>query len=194
MVDKIINEIEKGNLVVMPTDTIYGIIADATREDVIKKVYEVKKRDYNKPLLILVSNWEMLNSLVLNVPDMVKKIANKYWPGPLTILFEKSEKVSDLLTAKSPFVAIRMPKDDRLIEIMNKMNKPLISTSANISSHSSITNPKQLEDELKLKIDLIVDEGTINNDASTLIKVENNKIVILREGSLVDKIRGEYLK
>lgn len=189
MESDIINTLKDGKLVIMPTDTIYGIIGDATNEDVINKVYEVKERPHDKPLLILVSNLSMLHELVTEIPKETEKIINKFWPGPLTILFKKSSKVSDTLTANSSLVAIRMPNDKRLLNIMNHLNRPLISTSANISSHDAITNPNQLEEKMKEKIDLIVDEGTVNNEASTLITIVNGKIEILREGSLTEKIR-----
>ena len=189
MENDIIKTLKDGKLVIMPTDTIYGIIGDATNEDVINKVYEVKERPHDKPLLILVSNLSMLHELVTEIPKETEKIINKFWPGPLTILFKKSSKVSDTLTANSSLVAIRMPNDKRLLNIMNHLNRPLISTSANISSHDAITNPNQLEEKMKEKIDLIVDEGTVNNEASTLITIVNGKIEILREGSLTEKIR-----
>ena len=189
MESDIINTLKDGKLVIMPTDTIYGIIGDATNEDVINKVYEVKERPHDKPLLILVSNLSMLHELVTEIPKETEKIIKKFWPGPLTILFKKSSKVSDALTANSALVAIRMPNDKRLLNIMNHLNRPLISTSANISSHNAITNPNQLEEKMKEKIDLIVDEGTVNNEASTLITIVNGKIEILREGSLTEKIR-----
>ena len=185
----IIKTLKDGKLVIMPTDTIYGIIGDATNEDVINKVYKVKERPHDKPLLILVSNFSMLYELVTEIPKETEKIINKFWPGPLTILFKKSSKVSDALTANSALVAIRMPNDKRLLNIMNHLNRPLISTSANISSHDAITNPNQLEEKMKEKIDLIVDEGTVNNEASTLITIVNGKIEILREGSITKKIR-----
>ena len=189
MENDIIKTLKDGRLVIMPTDTIYGIIGDATNEDVINKVYEVKERPHDKPLLILVSNLSMLHELVTEIPKETEKIIKKFWPGPLTILFKKSSKVSDTLTANSALVAIRMPNDKRLLNIMNHLNRPLISTSANISSHDAITNPNQLEEKMKENIDLIVDEGTVNNEASTLITIVNGKIEILREGSLTEKIR-----
>lgn len=189
MENDIIKTLKDGKLVIMPTDTIYGIIGDATNEDVINKVYEVKERPHDKPLLILVSNLSMLHELVTEIPKETEKIIKKFWPGPLTILLKKSSKVSDTLTANSSLVAIRMPNDKRLLNIMNRLNRPLISTSANISSHNAITNPNQLEEKMKEKIDLIVDEGTVNNEASTLITIVNGKIEILREGSLTEKIR-----
>ena len=84
-----------------------------------------------------------------------------------------------------------MPRDKRLLEIMNQLNRPLISTSANISSHNPITNPSQIEPRMREKIDYILDEGTVNKEASTLIKVENNKIEILRDGQLSQQLAQE---
>lgn len=191
MTDKIIEEITNGHLVIMPTDTIYGIIANATDEDAIKKVYQAKKRNFHKPLLILVSNEKMLKEFVIEIPPLTQKIIQKYWPGPLTILFKKNNKVSNILTANSDYIAIRMPKDERLLNIMNQINKPLVSTSANISTHSPITNPSQIELAMKEKISYIVDEGTVNKEASTIIKVENNTIEILREGPLSRQLQQE---
>ena len=191
MIDKIIKEITSGHLVIMPTDTIYGIIADATDEEIIKKVYLAKERSFHKPLLMLISSEKMLNEFVMDIPPLTQKLIRKYWPGPLTILFKKNNKVSNILTANSDYVAIRMPKDKRLLKIMNKINKPLISTSANISTHSPITNPSQIEPAMKEKIDYILDEGTVNKEPSTLVKVENNTIEILREGSLSPQLQQE---
>ena len=189
--EKIIEELKKGHLVIMPTDTIYGIIGDATDEKVIKKVYDIKERSYEKPLLILVSNEKMLKELVTEIPDRIQQLMNDYWPGPLTILFKKTDKVSPLLTANSEYIAIRIPNDERLIHIMNTLNKPLISTSANISSHEVITNTNQIEPRMREKIDYIVDGGTINKASSTLIKVENDKIQILRAGKLAKSLLRE---
>lgn len=189
--EKIIEELKKGHLVIMPTDTIYGIIGDATDEKVIKKVYDIKERSYEKPLLILVSNEKMLKELVTEIPDRIQQLMNDYWPGPLTILFKKTDNVSPLLTANSEYIAIRIPNDERLIHIMNTLNKPLISTSANISSHEVITNTNQIEPRMREKIDYIVDGGTINKASSTLIKVENDKIQILRAGELAKSLLRE---
>ena len=147
--ERIISELKNGNLVIMPTDTVYGIIADATKEETIKKVFNAKERSFNKPLLVLVSDKNMLENLVSEISPKAEEIISKYWPGPLTILFPKKDEVSDILTASSPYIAIRMPNDKRLLNIIRKVNKPLISTSANITSKETITEVSQIEEKMK---------------------------------------------
>lgn len=188
---KIIEEIEKGNLVIMPTDTVYGIMADATNEDAIKKVFIAKKRE-KKPLILLVSNIEMLKKYVIEISDLQKELIEKYWPNTLSIIFDKNDNLSDTLTCGNKTVAIRMPNNKLLLEIMNKINKPLISTSANISSKDVITKVDLLEEELKRHISYILDDGEKTNISSTIVKIENNKIVFLREGILADKIKKDF--
>lgn len=188
---KIIEEIEKGNLVIMPTDTVYGIMADATNEDAIKKVFIAKKRE-KKPLILLVSNIEMLKKYVIEISDLQKELIEKYWPNTLSIVFDKNDNLSDTLTCGNKTVAIRMPNNKLLLEIMNKINKPLISTSANISSKDVITKVDLLEEELKRHISYILDDGEKTNISSTIVKIENNKIIFLREGILADKIKKDF--
>lgn len=189
--EKIIEEIEKGNLVIMPTDTVYGIMADATKEDVIEKVFIAKRRE-NKPLLLLVSSIQMLEKYVKELNELSKQLINKYWPDTLTIIFDKNDNLSDSLTCGEKTIGIRMPNNKLLLDIMNKINKPLISTSANISSKEVITNVNLIEDDLKEHISYILDDGEKTNISSTIVKVENNKIQILREGILANKIREDF--
>lgn len=189
--ERIISELKKGNLVIMPTDTVYGIIADATKEETIKKVFNAKERSFNKPLLVLVSDKNMLEKLVSEISPKAEEIISKYWPGPLTILFPKKDEVSDILTASSPYIAIRMPNDKRLLNIIRKVNKPLISTSANITSKETITEVSQIEEKMKEKISYILDGGVVKNEVSTIIKIENDKIEIVRAGFLADELKKE---
>lgn len=189
--ERIIFELKNGNLVIMPTDTVYGIIADATKEETIKKVFNAKERSFNKPLLVLVSDKNMLENLVSEISPKAEEIISKYWPGPLTILFPKKDEVSDILTASSPYIAIRMPNDKRLLNIIRKVNKPLISTSANITSKETITEVSQIEEKMKEKISYILDGGVVKNEASTIIKIENDKIEIVRAGLLADELKKE---
>jgi len=188
---ELIDNIEQGNLVIVPTDTVYGISADACNENAIKKVFIAKKRE-EKPLIVMVSSIEMLKKYVKNINELEQKLIDKYWPNTLTILFEKSDNLSDLVTCGSPLVGIRMPDNKLLLDLMNKINKPIISTSANISGSSVITNTNLIDPELKKHISYIYDDGEKTDIASTLVKVEDNKIKILREGLLSEKIRVDF--
>ena len=188
--DKLINVLKNGGVAILPSDTVYGIFADATSEECIKRVDDIKHS--NKPHLIVVSNMEMLEKYVSEINDLQKKIIDEYWPNTLTILFKKNKLISDELTKGSEYIAIRMPKNDSLIKLINKVGKPLISSSANITSKSVITNVNMLESELKDNVDYIYDGGTLSDVASTIIKVENNKIEFLREGEISVKIKESF--
>lgn len=190
MIEKLIEEIEKGNLIITPTDTVYGISADATNIEAIKKVFEAKKRE-NKPLLILVSSIDMLKEYVSEINEVQEKLMN-YWPDKLTILFKKNDKVNDLITCGSEYIGIRIPDNKLLLYIINKIKKPLISTSANISGEPVITNTTLINDELKKYISYILEDGEKPNVSSTLLKVDNNKIIFLREGEIATKIKNEF--
>ena len=191
-IDKIAKEIKKGNLVIIPTDTVYGISADMTNENAINKVYICKQREKNKPLILLVSNKEMLKKYTKNLTPLEKEIIQKYLPGKLTILLPKNDNVSAKITAGSNLVAVRMPDNNELIQIIEKVGSPIISTSANISGEKTITNPKEIDKELLKYISYVEDAGTINNEPSSIIKIENEKIIIIRNESVAKQILKDY--
>ncbi len=191
MIDKsLLDVLNKGELAILPTDTVYGIHADALNIDAIRKLDEVKHS--NKPHLILVSSIKMLEEYTEEINDLQRKIINKYWPNTLTILFKKNNKISDELTKNSEYVAIRMPNNKFLLELINEFGKPLISSSANITNQKVITNVELIDKNLKNKISYIYNDGILDNISSTLIKVENNKIIFLREGLLSNKIKEDF--
>ncbi len=189
--NNLIKNIEAGNLVIVPTDTVYGISCDATNKDAIEKVFIAKQRE-QKPLIVMVSNMDMLKRYVKEISDLEQKIIDKYWPNTLTILFKKNDNLLNEITCGSEYVGIRMPNNKLLLDLMNKINKPIISTSANISGNSVITNTNLIEPELKKYISYVYDDGEKTNIASTLVKVEDNKIKILREGILASKIKEDF--
>ena len=189
--NEIIDYLKKGKIIITPTDTIYGIMADATNDEAVKKVYEAKKRSFDKPLLLLVNGLDMLKEYVLGIDDLTKKVIDEYWPGPLTILFKKNDKVSKYVT-NNEYVGIRYPDNKIIKEILDEFKKPVISTSANISDSDVITEVEMIPDELLEKIDYVLDGGKLSNVSSTLIKIEDNKITILRDGILSDNIRNKF--
>lgn len=191
-IERLVELINNGNIAVVPTDTVYGIIGDATSVDVIHKVYEVKKRDYSKPLILMVSSVDMLEKYVLEINDIEKKLIDKYWPGKLTILFKKNNNVDDLITSGSNLVGIRYPDNKELNEVMDKLDKPLISTSCNISSKDVITSIDMLEEDIGKYVSYIYDGGILGDTSSTIVKVNGNKIEILRDGELSSQVREEF--
>lgn len=188
----IANKIIDGGIGVIPTDTVYGLVCDALNIDSVDKIYKLKKRDYNKPLVILISNIEMLKRCVKNINELEFDIINRYWPGELTIVFKKSNYIPDIVAGGTDEIAIRMPNNIELIELIDSIDRPLVATSANVSSKETITNIEMLEDSIKNNIDFIIDGGNINNNASTIIKVIDNKIKVYREGNISKDIIYAY--
>ena len=191
-IDKIVKEIRQGNLVIIPTDTVYGISVDMTNEKAIKKVYEAKNRDKSKPLILLVSSVDMLRKYTEKLSVLEEEIIKKYLPGKLTLLLHKNNKVSDEITSGSNLVGIRIPDNKELIKIIDKIGNPIISTSANISGKTTITNPKEIEKEMLKHISYVEDAGTINNEPSSIIKIENEKIIVIRKESIAKQILKDY--
>ncbi|MCM1052787.1 MAG: L-threonylcarbamoyladenylate synthase [Ruminococcus sp.] len=191
-IKRIVSEIKEGNLVITPTDTVYGILCDATNITAIKKVYEAKKREFHKPLILLVDSISMLKSYTSNITPLEHDIISKYLPGKLTILLKKNNKVNDIITNNSPLVGIRIPDNKDLLKIIKEVGNPLVSTSANISKKETITNISNIEKELLEYISYIEDGGTITSLPSSIIKIENEKIIVLREGEVSKSILEEY--
>ena len=191
-INKICEIINNGGLVITRTDTVYGIMGDATKETVVRKVYEVKKRDYNKPLILLMNGYELVKVYSDEICDIEDEIIKKFMPGEVTIILKKNDKVNSLISASSDYVGIRIPNNKDLLNIITELDRPVISTSANISGSDVITNVNMIEDELKDKIDYIEDAGEIVGVESTVIRVVDKELKILRDGILSDEIRKYF--
>lgn len=191
-INKICEIINNGGLVITRTDTVYGIMGDATKENVVRKVYEVKKRDYNKPLILLMNGFEMVKEYTDEISEIEEEIIKKFMPGEVTIILKKNDKVNSLISAGSDYVGIRIPNNTDLLNIITELGRPVISTSANISGSDVITNVNMIEDELKDKIDYIEDAGEIVGVESTVIRVVDKELKILRDGILSDEIRKYF--
>jgi len=192
MKDELLDIVKKGGIAIIPTDTVYGIVCDALNEESVRRVYEIKNRDYSKAMIILVSDEDMLKKYVSNISPLEQEIINKYWPGPLTIIFKK-KNIPNIVTSNTDEIGIRMPKDEALINLIKRLDKPIVATSANISSQKTITNVSLLEKEIKDLVYDIEDDGTIENESSTIIKViNNNEVKIIRHGKLASILSREY--
>lgn len=191
-VNSLVNILNNSGIAVIPTDTVYGLVGDATNEKVIKKVFLIKQRENTKPLLILISNFDMLKKYVKNISPLELEIINKFWPGPLTIIFQNKKNLSDILTANKNEIAIRMPNDERLLDLINKLDKPIIATSANIAHKKTITSIDLLEDNIKNNVNYIYDSGFLEDNPSTIIKVIDNKVIIVRDGIMSKDIKNYF--
>jgi len=184
-IEEISEGMKKGKICIFPTDTVYGIGTNALDEKACKKIYEIKNRDRQKPLIVLVSDIEMLNRIVEDINDIEKKLIETFWPGPLTIIFKKKAIISDVLTDSKQYVGVRMTNGEIAKLIIEKAKVPIVAPSANISGSPTEINPKKIREQFEEKVDYIIDYGILESDTtSTVVKVEENKIHILREGKI----------
>ncbi len=180
-----IDLLKNGEIIGFPTETVYGLGASITSPQALKKIFKAKGRPMDNPLIVHISHIQMLSSLVTDVPENVQKLCELYWPGPLTILFQKSEVVSDLVTAGLKTVAIRMPANKIAQDLIHALNEPIAAPSANSSGKPSPTSASHVYDDLHGKIPLILDGGTCDYGVeSTVIDVHANPPLILRPGGM----------
>lgn len=191
-IEEIVARINNGEIGIIPTDTVYGIIADATNVGVIKRVYDIKKRPLSKPLIIMFSNIDMLKEYCYISNDLERELIDKYWPGKMTLILKKKDNINDVLSAGMDTIGVRIPDNVFLRDIIDRVGKPVISTSANISGTEVITSLDELEDDMVSSIDFMINGGEVDALSSTIVKVENNKVLILREGDLAPQIKNEY--
>lgn len=190
----IIESLKKGGIVVLPTDTAYALCVDSENQKAVKKIYKIKKRVLSNPLPVFVSSLKMANKYC-EIDKKTNKFLQVFWPGPLTIVVSKKEKKLSFVSNKES-VGIRMPANKDLLEIIEKFSKPITGTSANISGEKECYSIKSLLKQIpKEEIDLIFDNGELpSKKVSTIIKFENNKIIILREGAIKKKELEEVWK
>jgi len=181
-IEKASQIINQGGIVVFPTDTVYGIGCDPYNKDSVRKIYEIKSRKISKPFPVLVYSKDIAERIAF-FDEFTKKIVERFWPGPLTIILKLTdENLKESLNVTDK-IAIRVPNHKCTLELLKKCNF-LVGTSANISGHSSFTNPDECFNNFR-KYDVFVDGGIITSKSeSTIIEIENEEIKIIREGSL----------
>ena len=177
--------ITKGNLVVFPTETVYGIGADGLNEDAVRKIFKAKGRESDNPLILHISNVEMVEKLAQNITEVEYKLMDAFWPGPFTIVLSKKDIVPDVVTGGLDTVAIRMPANKIANKIIEYSGVPIAAPSANVSGKPSGTTVQDIYVELVDKVDYIVDGGISDiGIESTVVRVINGEVKILRPGKI----------
>ena len=185
------NTIRNGGLVLFPTETVYGLGADGLNPDAVRKIYEAKGRKSDNPLILHISNIEMLGRIAKNITDVEFKLMNAFWPGPFTIILNKTDIVPDIVSAGLDTVGIRMPSNEIAQNLIKFADTPIAAPSANISGRPSGTNIDDIYQEFADKVDYFVDGGECNIGVeSTVVRVINDVPHILRPG----KITAEDIK
>lgn len=186
--------LQNGGLVAFPTETVYGLGGDGMKEDAAKKIYKAKGRPSDNPLIIHISDLEMLDKLVKEVPETAKKLAKKFWPGPLTMIFHKKEEVPYGTTGGLDTVAIRMPAHPVALELIRTSGVCIAAPSANTSGRPSPTKASHVKDDLDGKIDMIIDGGNVGiGIESTIVDLTGKVPMILRPGYITKKMLEEVV-
>ena len=180
-IEKAVQIISKGGIVIFPTDTVYGIGCNPYKKNSVNKIYQIKKRPKEKPFPILGYSIDTIEEIV-DFDEKNKKIAEIFWPGPLTIILKlKDDKLKEVLKIEK--VAVRVPGNQCLLKIL-KESRLLIGTSANYSGEDSFTDPDECFEKLK-ECDVFVDGGKIkSNGESTILEINQDELIIHREGAL----------
>ncbi len=188
--------LQKGELVAIPTETVYGLGANALDTKAILRVYEVKQRPHFDPLIIHVFEMNEALKYADLKDERLKKLAQKFWPGPLTLLLPKKNIVPDLVTSGLSQVAVRVPKHELTLQLLKQLNFPIAAPSANPFGYVSPTEPEHVNKQLGDKIDYILDGGkcTVGIE-STIIGIEDGEVCVYRLGGLaIEDIEKEVGK
>lgn len=170
-----------GGLVAFPTETVYGLGADATNDEAVRKIFDVKGRPTDNPLIVHVSDMEMLGSIA-SLDDLALKLAGKFWPGPMTMVLGRKD-LPDLVSAGMPTVAVRMPAHPVALMLIQKLRRPVAAPSANIAGRPSPTRAEHVLEDFGDKIELVIDGGEVTFGLeSTVISLVSRPPVLLRPG------------
>lgn len=190
--EKLVSVLKNGGIAVIPTDTVYGIVCDALIEEAVDKIYQLKKRSSHKPMIILMSDMEMLKKYTKELTDLEKKLFDTFAPGPLTVLVKKADTIPNIVTSNLDVVGVRIPNDKDLQDVIFALGHPIVATSANVSSNETITRMNLLEDSIRNNVDYLYDGGSIYRGASTIVRENNHKIEIIRDGDLSEALKKDF--
>lgn len=175
--------LKSGEIAALPTETVYGLAADATNEKAVEKIFSAKGRPQDNPLIVHIADLSQLFEITKEVPDTALKLAEKFWPGPLTMIFKKNDKIPDVTSGGLDTVAVRMPSHPTIREIINKGHLFIAAPSANLSGKPSCTNAKDVFEDFNGKIPLIIDGGDCNIGLeSTVLSLVTDLPTLFRPG------------
>ena len=197
-IEKAAEIIKKGGVVGLPTETVYGLGANAFDSSAVEKIFEAKGRPKDNPMIVHVSSIDEVYPLVKKFPEEAKKLAEKYWPGPLTIIMPKSDKVPARTSGNLDTVAVRMPSHPVMRKVIEKSGCPIAAPSANLSGSPSPTNAKYVFEDMDGRIELILDGGECEVGLeSTVITLATEKPRLLRPGGItpeqLEEVLGEII-
>ncbi len=178
--------LKKGGVVAYPTESFYALGVMALDEKAVKRIFKLKERSVDKPLPVIVGNLKVLKSMVKGIPLQAESLISRYWPGPLTLVFEAIDNLSVSLTAGTGKVAARIPGESFALSLARKASFPITATSANPSSLPPATNASEIRGYFEDGVDLIVDAGeSPGGQPSTIVDITCHPPRLIRQGRLL---------
>jgi L-threonylcarbamoyladenylate synthase len=195
-IEKGVKTLKKGGVIAFPTDTVYGLGADAFNSTAVERIYKIKNRSRYQPLPVLIVDVKQLTALAEPIPEIAWFLARRFWPGGLTLVLSKTDAVPAYL-ASEPTIAVRVPNHPVCRALIQHLGNPLIGTSANISGQPAALTAEEVRQQLGGKIDLIINGGKCpGGKESTVVDITREPPVILRQGIIplheIDKAYKEY--
>lgn len=184
-IDEAISLLKAGEIVALPTETVYGLAADAKNESAIKKIFIAKNRPTNHPLIVHIDSFDRMQEWTDEIPDYAYRLSENFWPGPLTMLLNKKDNISNIITGNSTKIALRIPNNHLVLKIIKRVGGALVAPSANSHKKLSPTKAEHVMQDLAGKIPAILDGETCSiGIESTIIDLTNKIPKILRPGSI----------
>jgi L-threonylcarbamoyladenylate synthase len=190
-----INNLNLGKVIIIPTETVYGICCNINNIDAIKKIYDIKARDKTKPFSIFVRSVDEL-SKIAEINSDIYNIITKFSPGSITYILKAKQSFLDkysYLNLPNDNIGIRIPNHKLCLSILNQINYPIIATSCNISNNEQLVSVKEIIETFQEKVDLIIDQGTITGKASTIIDLTTLPAKLLRQGDITKEMIKKYI-
>jgi len=197
-IEKGVKILQKGGVIAFPTDTVYGLGADAFNSLAVERIYEVKNRPKHQQLPLLIADIKQLATLASPIPEIARFLAKRFWPGGLTLVLHKADSVAVYL-APGPTIAVRIPNHPVCLTLIQHLGDPIIGTSANISGQSSALTAEEVEQQLGGKIDFVINGGKCpGGKESTIVDATCEPPIILRQGIIpaveIDEAYKEYIR
>ncbi len=193
--DKVKKALVKGEIIALPTETVYGLAANIYNDKAIEKIYALKKRPAYNPLIVHIASSNILEQVAKKIPTKAKELADIFWPGALTLVLEKQDQISNRITAEKKTVAVRVPNHPLALQLLNSLNFPLAAPSANPFGFISPTSAEHVALYFKKELNFILDGGPCSHGLeSTIIGFQNDKPILYRHGAIaqeeIEKVTG----
>jgi L-threonylcarbamoyladenylate synthase len=184
----------KGGVIAFPTETFYGLGAEAFNEQALRRIFEIKGREEGKPLLLLLAEKSWVAPLVKRIPPLAQKLMDNFWPGPLTLVFEAQTHLSPLITGNTGKVGLRISSNSLTQKLVQTVGKPITGTSANLSGEPSLSTAQEVMETLGNKVEAILNGGkTAGGLGSTVLDISGPSPMIIREGAIPSKVLAPFL-